>query len=101
DVGLEPGDDDEEEDAEPRDDREQVGLVLDRREDVLLDLGRERAEDRGAEDDAGRELADHGGLLDLAQQLAEEAGGGEQQRELEQEDDDGVVLERLEDGGSR
>jgi hypothetical protein len=91
DVGLEAGGEDEEQDAEPRDDGEQVGLALVRREHVVLDVGGERAEHGGAEHDAGDELADDGGLAELAHDLAEEAGGEEEHRDLQQQQEHRVV----------
>lgn len=92
-VRLQPGQQEQEHHAEPRDDLKQVELRDVGREERGEGFRREMTEDAGTEQDAGEQLADHGGLTQAPHDLGQRAGEGEQRRELEQEHDDGVPRE--------
>jgi hypothetical protein len=93
-VQLQPGAQDEEDHPQPGEHLEQVLLLLVRGKERRVGGGPEVAEDRRPEEDAGEQLAEHGGLAELARQGAEAARQGQHHRELQQEDEDGVLAQR-------
>ena len=84
-IGLEPGQDQQQEHADPRRAREQRALERVVREQPVVECRREVAEHARPEQQSGRELADHRGLPDRAQHAAERARGEQQREQLEPE----------------
>ena len=84
-VGLHAGQQQQQENTELRDAIEQGLLRAGRRKDRGLCLRPEPAEQRGAQDQAAEQLADHGGLADPLHQFAEPASDRDQQGYLDQQ----------------
>ena len=86
-VELEPDHEHVEDDAELRDDAE--GRARRVRKEIGLDAGRDTAEERGPEQDAGHHLADHRRLAHRREQPAENVAGdedhGQGQQDMERE----------------
>ena len=87
-VGLEAGDDEQHDHAEPTDGEQHARLHHSGREHPVEEARSHTAEDRWAEDDSRRELPHHGRLPDPPAQLAEQPGDDEQQRDLHEEHQD-------------
>ena len=73
-VGLHAGQQQQQQDAELRDAVDHRLLFGRRREDRVLAVGPEPAEQRGPEQQAGDQLAHHRGLADALHELAEHRG---------------------------
>lgn len=88
-IRFHAGEKQEQEDAELRDGVEHRLLVGARREDGLLELGPDCAENGRPEQDAGQELAHDTGLPDPVHRLPEQAPDDEEGDDLNKEDDFG------------
>ena len=88
-VGLHAGQQQQQQDAELRDAVDQRLLLGRGGKDRVLRLRPEPAEQRGAEQQAGQQLADDRGLADPLHQLAEPAADRDQQRDLDEQDEFG------------
>ena len=94
-VGLVAGDHEQAHDAEPRDREQHGGLHVVLGEQPVEDVGGRPPQHRGAEDDAGRQLADHRRLAHLAGQQAEQPGQRHHGDEADPEDEQLVLTRRV------
>jgi hypothetical protein len=90
-IGLESGQDQEQEDADPRRPCEQRALERLGGEQPVVQARSEMSEDARSEQQARGQLADHRRLPDRAQASAERARGEQQREQLEPEDQELVL----------
>ena len=88
-VGLHPRQQQQQENAELGDAVEQRLLLRRGREDGVLRLRPDPAEQGGPEDQAAQELADHGGLADALHHFAQSMADADQERNLDHQQEFG------------